>query len=61
MQSGPTQFLTVHALPGHVTWHSGLPAQSTLQLDDPLHSTWQTSPLVQPTLHGVPGLHCTSH
>jgi hypothetical protein len=38
-QSGPTQFLTVHAAPGHVTWQSGVPAQSTLQLDEPLHST----------------------
>jgi hypothetical protein len=58
---GPVQLWTVHELPGHVTWHSGLFAQSTLHVDEPLHSTWQTSPLVQPTLHGSPGLHWTSH
>jgi len=39
MQSGPVQFVTVQADPGHVTWHWGLPAQSTRQLDVPLHST----------------------
>jgi hypothetical protein len=61
MHSGPVQFVTVHAVPGHVTWHSGLFAQSTRQLDVPLHSTWQISPAAHPTVHGTPGLHCTSH
>jgi hypothetical protein len=60
-QSAPMQFVTLHPAAGQVTWHSGLPAQSTEQCVVPLHSTWQIWPLVQPTSQEAPGLHCTSH
>ena len=39
VQSAPTQFVTVQPVAGHVTWHWGLLAQSTLQLVALSHST----------------------
>lgn len=48
----PTQFVTVHPVAGHVTWHSGLLPQSTMQLVEVAHCTWHQPPGTQDAVHG---------
>jgi hypothetical protein len=49
--SAPEQFLTVHPVEGQVTLQLVALAQSTEQVFEVWHSTWQLLPASHPTSH----------